>query len=42
MKIRVFKSYDDIFDHCCFAWKRLTDQPSRIMSAGLSTWALQF
>ena len=20
---RVFKSYDDILDHCCFAWKKL-------------------
>ena len=21
---RVFKSYDDILDHCCFAWNHLT------------------
>jgi len=36
---RIFKSYDDILDHCCFAWNRLTDQPWRIMSLGLRTWA---
>ena len=36
---RVFKSYDDILDHCCFAWNRLTDQPWRIMSIGLRQWA---
>ena len=39
---RVFKSYDDILDHCCFAWNRLTDQPWRIMSLGLRTWAHRF
>ena len=38
---RVFKSYDDILDHCCFAWNHLTDQPWRIMSLGLRTWALR-
>jgi hypothetical protein len=21
---RVFKSYDDILDHCCFVWNKLT------------------
>ena len=36
---RVFKSYDDILDHCCFAWNHLTDQPWRIMSIGLRQWA---
>ena len=39
---RIFKSYDDILDHCCFAWNRLTDQPWRIMSIGLRTWAHRF
>jgi len=24
---RVFKSYDDILDHCCFAWNKLIDMP---------------
>ena len=36
------KSHDDIVDHCCFAWNRLTDQPWRIMSNGLRTWAHRF
>src|SRR5215475_153280 len=31
---RVFKSYDDLVDHCCAAWNRLVDQPWRIMSIG--------
>ncbi len=25
---RVFASYADILDHCCAAWRKLTDQPS--------------
>lgn len=36
---RIFKSYDDIVDHCCFAWNSLVDQPWRIMSLGLRQWA---
>ena len=32
---RVFKSYDDIVDHCCDAWNKLVDQPWRIMSIGM-------
>ena len=32
---RVFKSYNDILDHCCFAWNRLVQQPWTIMSIGL-------
>ncbi len=36
---RVFKSYDDIVDHCCFAWNRLINEPWRIMSIGLRDWA---
>lgn len=36
---RVFKSYDDIVDHCCYAWNKLVDQPWRIMSIGLRDWA---
>ena len=31
---RVFKSYDDLVDHCCVAWNKLVDQPWRIMSIG--------
>src|SRR5271155_2282402 len=24
---RIFKSYDDLVDHCCYAWNKLVDQP---------------
>ena len=36
---RIFKSYDDILDHCCYAWNKLVDQPWRIMSIGTRDWA---
>lgn len=36
---RVFKSYADIVDHCCFAWNTLISQPWKIMSIGLRDWA---
>jgi hypothetical protein len=39
---RVFKSHDDIVDHCCEAWNKLTDQPWKIMSIGLRKWAHEF
>ena len=39
---RVFRSYDDILDHCCDAWSKLTDQPWHIMSIGLREWAYGF
>ena len=39
---RVFKSYDDILDHCCDALNKLVDQPWRIMSIGLRDWAHGF
>jgi transposase len=39
---RIFKSYDDIVDHCCFAWNKLVDQPWRIMSIGCRQWAHGF
>jgi transposase len=26
---RVFKSYDDLVDHCCEAWNKLVDKPWR-------------
>src|SRR5262249_41242069 len=35
---RIFKSYDDLVDHCCEAWNKLVDQPWRIMSIGLRQW----
>ena len=36
---KIFKSYDDVVDHCCEAWNNLVDQPWRIMSIGLRNWA---
>ena len=36
---RIFKSYDDIVDHCCHAWNKLVDQPWAIMSIGIRDWA---
>jgi len=39
---RIFKSYDDVVDHCCFAWNKLVDQPWKIMSIGLRQWAHEF
>ncbi len=39
---RVFPSYRDILDHCCFAWNRLVDQPWRITSIGLRDWLMGF
>ena len=37
---RVFKSYDDLVDHCCVAWNKLVDQPWRIMSIARRDWAV--
>ncbi len=39
---RVFKSYDDIVDHCCYAWNTLVGRPWKIMSIGLRQWAHRF
>jgi transposase len=36
---RVFRSYDDILDHCCHAWNKLVERPWSIMSIGLRDWA---
>lgn len=36
---RIFRSYDDILDHACAAWRRIVDQPWRIMTIGLREWA---
>jgi putative transposase len=35
----IFRSYDDILDHCCHAWNKLVDQPWTIMSIGMRDWA---
>jgi hypothetical protein len=39
---RIFRSADDIVDHCCYAWNRLVAEPWRIMSIGLREWAHRF
>ena len=39
---RVFAAHDDIVDHCCRAWSKLTDRPWRIMSIGIRDWAHRF
>jgi transposase len=39
---RIFKSYDDLLDHCCESWNKLTGQPWRIMSIGTRKWAHGF
>jgi putative transposase len=39
---RIFKSYNDILDHCCHAWNKLVDMPWKIMSIGLRDWAHRF
>jgi len=39
---RVFKSNDDIVDHCAWAWNRLLDQPWKIISIGTRKWAHGF
>ena len=39
---RIFTSYENIIEHCCQAWNRLTDQPWRIMPIGIRKWANGF
>jgi len=36
---RIFKSFDDIVDHCCYAWNTLIEQPWNIMSIAKPDWA---
>src|ERR687885_675307 len=36
---RIFTSYRDILDHCCFAWNKLVAQPWTITSIGMREWA---
>jgi hypothetical protein len=35
-----FKSFDEIVDHCCYAWNTLIDQPWKIMSIARRDWAV--
>jgi hypothetical protein len=37
---RIFKSFDDIVDHCCYAWNTVIDQPWKIMSIARREWAV--
>ena len=37
---RIFKSFDEIVDHCCYAWNMLIDQPWKIMSIARRDWAV--
>lgn len=39
---RIFKTYDDIVDVCCHAWRKLIAQPWTIISIGLRDWAHRF
>jgi transposase len=39
---RVFSSYANIVDHCCYAWNKLVAQPWTIMSIGFREWAYGF
>lgn len=36
---RIFTSYKDIVDHCCFSWNKLAGKPWLIMSIGNRSWA---
>ena len=35
---QVFKSYDDIVDHCCDAWRKFESRHWRIMAMGRIEW----
>ena len=37
---RIFQSFDEIVDHCCYAWNTLIDQPWKIMSIARRDWAV--
>ena len=37
---RIFKSFDDIVNHCCYAWNTLIDQPWKIMTIARRDWAV--
>ena len=39
---RVFDSYKNIIDHCCYTWNKLVAQPWTIMSIGFREWAHGF
>jgi hypothetical protein len=37
---RVFTCFDNIVDHCCYAWNALIQQPWKIMSIARRAWAV--
>ncbi len=39
---RVFTSYNNIVDHCCYGWNRLVEQPWIIMSIRQRDWTPEF
>jgi hypothetical protein len=39
---RVFQSYGNILDHCCYSCNMLVSQPWTIMSIGMRDWAHRF
>jgi hypothetical protein len=39
---RVFKSHENLLDHCCDAWNKLVNQPWRIISIGMRDWAHRY
>jgi len=39
---RIFENHDEIVDHCCGAWNKLTSQPGHIISIGRRKWAQEF
>jgi hypothetical protein len=38
----IFKSYDNIVEHCCCAWRKLMSMPETIRSIGMREWAHAF
>jgi transposase len=36
---RIFKSFDDIVDHCCYAWNTLIGQPWKTCPSARRDWA---
>jgi len=37
---RIFKSFDDVVVHCCYAWNTLIDLPWKIMSIARCDWTV--
>jgi transposase len=42
LSTRIFTSYENLLDHCCYAWNKLVAQPWTIMSIGFRIWAQRF